>query len=287
MMNNQNRFQGSRSLPKPPVSCSVCGRPNILTRNCPCRRHVLSNLPTKNTCEPLRIYDNRLVFDITITTDIFIVHVNPFQGISKINGTMLQYLSILKRFPKPDNTIDLEFKFQNLRRCLTCAIDFGMEVPISIGLSDLLNLGMQFLLSDSVVNRNNIVASNPSHPQHTPKSDLLPFQLSHQPNVGNACSSQINAYKGRQRRNINQKTNRRNPYRPMKNKREVNKKLKPKDKILVTFANKDYNEKDPQNSSNRTKPRLSSTISKVQKKSNGDVLDVNVDDEEIKSIQES
>lgn len=142
----------------------MCGRHNILTRNCSCRRHVLVNLPVKNVCEPLRLHGAplKLIFDITITTDIFTVIVNPIQPQSRVNGILVQYLSILKRFPKMDNTIDVDFKLQGIRHSMNCVIDYSMEAPMSIGLLSLLHIGMQFSLGNSIINSNSIAPTNPS-----------------------------------------------------------------------------------------------------------------------------
>lgn len=287
-MNNQKGFQTFRSSFKHPVSCSVCGQLNILTRNCTCRQHVLSTLPTKQVCEPLRLFGNppRLVFDITITTDIFIVYVDPFHNQSKINGTMLQYLSILRRYPKEDNTVDVEFKFQNQRRSINCSIDFGMSVPISIGLSNLLNLGMQFSLNNSIVNLNAFVPINAQHVQLVP---TLHHNLgfSSQPSVQNACCSKDTSSTHRRRSSIKKPSyNQQQKFKFSKNKKFA-KNSRERDNIVVTVNNKESNENQNSGCRNKDTTRLSSTISRVKKNSKGDVLEVNVDKYEADSINDS
>lgn len=277
MMNHQKGFRRFRS--KQPTSCSVCGQLNILTRDCPCRQHVLSNLSAKQICEPLRLFGNpqRLVFDVTITTDVFTVYVNPFQVQSKINGTMLQYLSILRRYPKTDNTIDLEFKFQKLRRSVSCSIDFSMDVPISFGLSGLLNLGMQFSLCNSIVNSNSLMTLNV---QNQPLQQLIPalnqnhLGFSQQVPVINAgCSEDIlPTYRNR------------NTTRKFPNYRQRTSNFFKNKKVFVTFANKKYKAVRHQDAGPK---RLSSAIYRAQKKSNDDILDVNIDEDEFDSIAES
>lgn len=228
-------------------------------------------------CEPLRLFGTplKLGFDITITTDIFTVIVDPIQPQSKVNGIMLQYLSILKRFPKQDNTIDLEFKLQGVRHSTNCVIDIGMEAPISISLLNLLQFGMQFSLGNSIINSNSLLSTNP------PVCQPSQF-MNHESHVSNIpklqCCKPHRSFATCQR-----ETNR------SKNKKIGLKNARNKDKIVVTFNN-DHHGRQRRNTSTykgKNPRRISSVVSKIGKEINEDCLDVNVNEADLESIRKS
>lgn len=143
---NQSRFS------RPP-SCSVCKAKNVQTRFCPCRKRFLRNIPFKLYPDGLRLDGSpaSLVFDIVIGTDVVPVTIDTSINVSVVNQTMIDYLQFKNKLSNSDNTIDIDFKFEGAPHHINCIIKPGAEKLLTIGLSAILKMGMEFKLSESTI----------------------------------------------------------------------------------------------------------------------------------------
>lgn len=155
--------------------CSICQTPNVLTKFCPCRRQFLKNVPIKFQSDPLRLEGSpaKLVVDVTIGTDILPAIVDTFNNFSVVNRDMVNYLRMNRKNPGNDNTINVEFKIGFMRFSINCTIKDDAVNLLSLGLSALLNIGVELKLGDTTVrglpnnNAMNIVRlHNISRPNH-------------------------------------------------------------------------------------------------------------------------
>lgn len=148
----QYELQPVRMMPF--TRCSVCQKPGM-TKTCTCRQHLLKNIPRKDHCDKLRLEGSpaQLIFDIQIATDVIPVVVDTKSSVSIVNKDMVRYLRRLQIVPENDNTITFTFRSgdDSDKFTVNCVIREDEPCLISIGLTMVLNLGMEFLYKDSNV----------------------------------------------------------------------------------------------------------------------------------------
>ena len=135
------------------LRCSVCLRWNVMTKDCSCRRSVLQAIPCKQHCEPLRLSDSpsKLKFDVIIGTDVIPVVVDTLNNHSTVNQSMIRLMALLGKSPKNDNTIDIIFKVNELKYMVNCTINKDSPLIFTMGLSGLLDIGMELKLGETTV----------------------------------------------------------------------------------------------------------------------------------------
>lgn len=148
----QYELQPVRMMPF--TRCSVCQKPG-LTRTCTCRQHLLKNIPRKDYCDKLRLEGSpaQLIFDIQVATDVIPVVVDTKSNVSIVNKDMVRYLRRLQIVPENDNTITFSFRSgdDSDKFTVNCIIREDEPCLISVGLTTVLNLGMEFMYNDSLV----------------------------------------------------------------------------------------------------------------------------------------
>lgn len=149
IMNNY-KFQNRKQFA---LKCNFCNKIGILTKYCQCRRKILETIQYKERCEPLRLDGSpaKLVVDIQIAADIFPASFDPLRSQGRVNQVVVNYLRLINRFPKIDNTIDVEFKYNNIRYFMNCIIETSSLTPITLGLPVLLEIGVRFSLGDTII----------------------------------------------------------------------------------------------------------------------------------------
>ena len=133
------------------LKCSFCGKANIKTIDCLCRKNVLKSIETKLLCEPLRLENGFLVLDVSIEMDNFVAIVDTASPTSSIHLFIADYLRLAGFSIKKDNSIDVIFKIEDQTFKINCLIHNNIEKPITIGLSSLLSMGFRFGHSSSFV----------------------------------------------------------------------------------------------------------------------------------------
>lgn len=176
---------------RPPMQrCSICLRPNILTKYCPCRREFFRDIPQKFEPDSLRLEGSpaRLTFDVVIGTDV-IPAITTLNNVSIVNRSMVHYLQRLRRYPGSDNTINVTFRVGHMRHTINCVIRNEAADLLSIGLSALLDVGMEFSLGGSVI-RGNHQNSKPVHSRDFRRSN--PYKVNR--------NARVNRHVGQNRR---------------------------------------------------------------------------------------
>lgn len=148
-----NNFNNNRY---PILQCSVCGKFNVQTKHCDCRRPFLKSVPQKHHCDKIRLEGSpaRLVFDIMIGTDVIPAIVDTRNNGSVVNRDMILLLQRLHRYHlNNNNTINLKIKIGSelLEYNITCMIQEGASDMLSLGLSSLLDVGVEFSLNNECV----------------------------------------------------------------------------------------------------------------------------------------